>query len=58
MSANMTVEFMELRTSANMIMIQYDSKFTELLRFVPDLVASEKIMIRRFEEGLAFYIKN
>jgi len=54
----MTVEFMELRTSANMIMIQYDSKFTELLRFVPDLVASEKIMIRRFEEGLAFYIKN
>ena len=30
----------------------------ELSRFAPDFVASEKLKMRRFEEGLAFYIRN
>ena len=49
---------MELRMSSNMTAMQYARKFMELSRFVPDFVASEKLKIRRFEEVLAFYIRN
>jgi len=40
----------------NMTMIQYASKFTELSRLAPDIVASDMLKMGRFEEGLAFYI--
>jgi len=49
-------EFMELKMSGNMTVIQYDSKFTGLSRFGLDFMVSERLKIRRFEEGLAFYI--
>jgi len=38
--------------------MQYASKFTELPRFVFEFVSSERLKMRRFEGGLAFYIRN
>ena len=49
---------MELKMSGSMSVLQYASKFTELSRFVPEFVSSERLKMRRFEEGLAFYIRN
>ena len=44
--------------TGNMTIIQYASKFTELSRFASDFAAFEWMKMRRFEEGLAFYIRN
>jgi len=44
--------------SGNMTVMQYAPKFTELSRFAPDFMATEKLKMRRFEKGLAFYIRN
>jgi len=41
-----------------MTVMQYASNFSELLRFALDFVASGRMKMRRFEEGLAFYIRN
>jgi len=49
---------MELKMSSNMTVVQYANKFTELSMFVPKFVSSERLKIRRFEEGLGFYIRN
>jgi len=49
---------MELKISDNMIVIQYASKFTRLSRFALDFMASERLKMRWFEEGLAFYTRN
>ena len=49
-------EFMELKMSGDMMVMQYASKFTELSRFALDFVAFERLKMRRFVEGLAFYI--
>ena len=49
---------MELKKSGNMTIMQYASKFTELSRFVPKFMSSERLKMRRFEEGLASYIRN
>ena len=54
----MEKEFLEFKMSGNMTVTQYARKFMELSRFAPDFVASEKLKMRRFEEGLAFYIGN
>jgi len=43
---------MKIRMIGNMAMMQYASKFTELLRFILDFIATETI--KRFKEGLAF----
>ena len=51
-------EFMELKMSGNMTLMQYASKFTELSRFVPKFMSSERLKMRKFEEGLTFYIRN
>jgi len=51
-------EFMELKMSGTMTVMQYTSKFTKLSRFVPEFVSSERLKMRRFKEGLAFYIRN
>ena len=47
---------MELKMSGAMTVMEYASKFTELSRFVPEFVSSERLKMRGFEEGLAFYI--
>ena len=49
---------MELKMSGGMIVLRYASKFTELSRFVLEFVSSERLKMRRFEEGLTFYIRN
>jgi len=40
--------------SVNMLVMQYASKFIELLRFVQDFVVYERMKTRNFEEDLAF----
>jgi len=42
--------------SDSVIVLQYASKFIELSRIVPELLSSERLKMRTFEEGLAFYI--
>ena len=49
---------MELKRIGNMMAMQYTCKFMELSRFASDFVVSKRLKIRRFEEGLAFYIRN
>ena len=49
---------MELKLTSNIIVIQYSSKFIELLRFVPKFVSFSRLKMRRIEEGLAFEIRN
>jgi len=44
--------------SGNMMVMQYARKFTELSRFAPHFTVTEKLKMRRLEEGLAFYIQN
>ena len=48
----------ELKMTGSMTMMQYISKFIELSRFVLEFVSSKRLKMRRFEEGLAFYICN
>jgi len=48
----------ELKMSGGMTMMQYASKFTEQSRFIPGFVLPKRLKMRRFEEGLAFYIHN
>ena len=38
--------------SDNMTVMQYASKLTELSRFVPEFMSSERLKMRRFAEGL------
>ena len=47
-------EFMELKITSNMTVMQYASKFTELSSFVLEFVSFERSKMERFEEGLAF----
>jgi len=49
---------MEIRMSGSMTIMQYASQFTELSRFVPKFVSSERLKMRRFNKGLAFYVRN
>jgi len=51
-------EFIELKMSDNMTVVQYASKVAELSRFLPEFVSSIRLKMRRFEEGLAFYIRD
>jgi len=41
-----------------MTVLQYAGKFTELSRLVLEFVSLERLKVRRFEEGLAFYMCN
>ena len=49
---------MELKMSVDMTVMQYASKSTELSRFALDFVTFERLKMRKFEEGLTFYIQN
>ena len=49
---------MELKMGGNTMVMQYARKFMELSRFALDFVATERLEMRRFEESLAFYIRN
>jgi len=41
-----------------MMVMQYAMKLIELSRFVPKFAASQRMIIRRFDECLVFYIRN
>jgi len=49
---------MEVKMSDNMNVMQYTSKFMKLSRIVPKFVSFERLKMRRFEDDLAFYIRN
>jgi len=50
-------EFLTLKQE-NISVMEYANKFTELSRFAPEYVATDRMRMLRFEEGLAFYIRN
>ena len=49
-------EFMEVKMSGNITVMQHTSNFTELSKFVLEFVLTEWLKMRRFAGGLAFYI--
>jgi len=49
---------MKMKMSDTITVMQYASKFTKLSRFVHEFVSSERLKMRRFEEALAFCIRN
>ena len=49
-------EFLELRQEA-MIVLEYAAKFTELVRFRDDYVATGMAKVRMFEDGLKLSIR-
>ena len=51
-------EFIELRMSGSVTVIQYASKFSELSSFVPEFTLLEGLKMRRSREGSNFYIHN
>ncbi|XP_074342274.1 uncharacterized protein LOC141679762 [Apium graveolens] len=51
MEIQMQRKFLELKQE-NMSVAEYESKFTELSRFVPQLVGTEEKKAERFQQGL------
>ena len=51
-------EFSELRMIGSTSVMQYASKIIELSQFILDFVASERMKMRTFKEGLTFYIRH
>ena len=56
MKAQMELKFFELKQN-NMSVAEYEKKFTELARFVPEYVDSEEKKARRFQQGLKPWIR-
>ena len=50
-------EFIRLE-QGNMIVAQYEAKFTELSRFAPHLIAIEVDKAMKFQDELKLYLKN
>jgi len=38
--------------------MEYINKFTELSKFTPEYVATDRMRMLRFEDGIALYIRN
>ena len=49
-------EFLELK-QGSMTMLEYVAKFTELVGFRGDYVATDMAMVRKFEDGLKLSIR-
>jgi len=49
---------MELKMGGSITVMQYASKLTELSRSIQEVVSSERLKLRRFEEGLTSYVRN
>ena len=49
-------EFLEMKQEA-MTMMDYVARFTELVRFIDDYVATDLAKVRRFENGLKLSIR-
>jgi len=50
-------EFLTLRLG-NLLVMEYANRFDELSRFASEYVATDRMRMLRFEEGLAPYIRN
>ena len=57
MQNQMELKFLELK-QGNMSVGEYETKFTELERFVPEQVDTDKKKVKRFEQGLKPWIKS
>ncbi|KAK1375434.1 CCHC-type domain-containing protein [Heracleum sosnowskyi] len=57
MRDQMELKFLELK-QGNMTVPQYETKFTELSRFVPTYVDTEKKKAKRFQQGLRSWIRS
>ncbi|WOH00701.1 hypothetical protein DCAR_0520075 [Daucus carota subsp. sativus] len=57
MQDQMEVKFLELK-HGNMSVADYEAKFTELSRFVPDYVDTEGKRAKRFQQGLKPWIRS
>lgn len=57
METQMELKFLELK-QGNMTVAEYEAKFTELSRFVPEYVNTEAKRARRFQLGLKQWIQN
>ena len=53
----MELKFLEPKQN-NLSVMEYEAKFTELSRFVPELVSTEEKKDRRFNQGLRQWIQN
>ena len=50
-------EFVRLE-QRDLVVAQYEAKFTELSRFTPQLIATEEEKALKFQDGLKPYLKN
>ncbi|KAK1401715.1 hypothetical protein POM88_001320 [Heracleum sosnowskyi] len=57
MEAQMERKFLELKQD-NMTVAEYEAKFTELSRFMPEFVNTDLKRSRRFQQGLKQWIQN
>ena len=57
MRDQMEIKFLELK-QGNMSVTEYEAKFTELSRFVPTYVDTEKKKAKRFQQGLKSWIRS
>ena len=57
MENQMELKFLELKQN-NLSVAEYEAKFTELSRFVPEFVNTEEKRARRFQQGLKQWIQN
>ena len=57
MENKMELKFLELK-QGTLSVAEYEAKFTELSRFVPELVNTEEKRARRFQQGLKQWIQN
>ena len=57
MQNQMELKFLDLK-QGNMSVGEYETKFTELARFVPEQVDTDKKKAKRFEQGLKPWIKS
>ena len=57
MENQMELKFLELKQN-NLSVAEYEAKFTELSRFVPEFVNTEEKKARRFQQGLKQWIQN
>ena len=57
MEGQMELKFLELKQN-NLCVMEYEAKFTELSRFVPELVSTEEKKARRLQQGLRQWIQN
>ncbi|MGI4673460.1 retrotransposon gag family protein [Klebsiella pneumoniae] len=55
METQMELKFLELK-QGNLSVSEYEAKFTELTRFVPEFVSTEEKKAKRFQQGLKTWI--